>query len=155
MKNDETMMMTVEEAAADLGISRTKCYLMIREYPTFPHIKVGRRIMIPRDELRAWLLEGNTQKPEQKEPEEPECPVSMTFRMNGGRMTAALWYNGEKIDHGAASIRYDIEDENLRIAQAVSYLSHVIFKRAQDTAEANGKPFTYRRHMGREAMHNV
>lgn len=159
MKNDETMMMTVEEAAADLGISRTKCYLMIREYPSFPHIKVGRRIMIPRDELRSWLMgeytQMTTEKAEQAIPEEEECPICLKLSMNGNRLMASLWYNGERVDHGAAAIRQDITDENLRIAQAVSYATHVIFKRTQDTAAANGQPFVYRRHMGREAFSNV
>ena len=47
--------MSVAEAAGELGVSRPVMYELVNR-ADFPKIKVGRRIVIPRQAFAAWLL---------------------------------------------------------------------------------------------------
>jgi excisionase family DNA binding protein len=54
----ERLTLTVEEAAATLGISRAFAYEAVRR-GEIPSIKIGRRVLVPRAAL-ARLLDGAT-----------------------------------------------------------------------------------------------
>lgn len=56
---DEKLTYTVEEAAEALGISRPTAYEAIQT-GDIPHIRIGRRILIPRAALEKMLLEAGT-----------------------------------------------------------------------------------------------
>jgi excisionase family DNA binding protein len=55
--------MTVDEAAALLGISRGLAFEAVKR-GELPHLRIGKRILIVRSRLEA-LLEGDTNAPEQ------------------------------------------------------------------------------------------
>lgn len=57
MKNSNRKTLTVAEAAAALGISRNSAYEGIQR-GEIPHLKIGRRIVVPRAALRR-MLEGD------------------------------------------------------------------------------------------------
>lgn len=57
---DVRWTMTVEEAAAALGINDSTVYEYVRQRQ-FPHIKVGKRIVIPRLAILRWLEGAVTQ----------------------------------------------------------------------------------------------
>lgn len=48
-------VLLVEEAAAILGISRSKAYAWVNESPPFPILKCGRSIRIPSQPFYDWL----------------------------------------------------------------------------------------------------
>ena len=48
------LMLSVPEMAAALGISRAGAYELARS-EGFPALRIGTRIVIPKDELRAWI----------------------------------------------------------------------------------------------------
>lgn len=48
------LTLTVEEVARSLGISRTSAYNAINRNE-IPHLRVGGRIVIPRDRFKTWL----------------------------------------------------------------------------------------------------
>jgi excisionase family DNA binding protein len=48
--------LSVPEAAAQLGISRSHAYDLVRA-KELPHLRLGRRIVIPRAQLEAWILD--------------------------------------------------------------------------------------------------
>lgn len=48
------LMLSVPEMAAALGISRAGAYELVRA-EGFPALKIGSRIVIPKDELREWV----------------------------------------------------------------------------------------------------
>ena len=54
--------MTVEEMAVYLGIGRNKAYRMARERGV-PALRLGRRIVIPREEFEAWILRETKGQP--------------------------------------------------------------------------------------------
>ena len=47
-------MLSVTETATVLGISRTSAYELVKGNG-FPSIKVGSRIVVPKDELQKWI----------------------------------------------------------------------------------------------------
>ena len=47
-------MLSVPEMAAALGISRAGAYALARS-EGFPALRIGTRIVIPKDELREWI----------------------------------------------------------------------------------------------------
>lgn len=51
---DKTTM-SVQELAAEMGISLPKAYELVKE-PGFPTIRVGTRILIPTEAYKEWLL---------------------------------------------------------------------------------------------------
>lgn len=50
----EPMLLTVTEAAKLLRISRNLCYELIAQ-KQLPHIRLGRRILLPRYGLEQWI----------------------------------------------------------------------------------------------------
>ena len=48
------LMLSVPEMAAALGISRAGAYELVRS-EGFPALRIGTRIVIPKDELREWI----------------------------------------------------------------------------------------------------
>ena len=48
------MMLSVLEMAAALGISRAGAYELVRT-EGFPALKIGTRIVIPKDKLKEWI----------------------------------------------------------------------------------------------------
>ena len=51
----EKTTMSVQELAAQLGVSLPKAYELVKQ-PGFPVIRVGTRILIPVDAFREWLV---------------------------------------------------------------------------------------------------
>ena len=51
---DLPLMLSVPEMAAALGISRAGAYELARS-EGFPTLRIGTRIVIPKDELREWI----------------------------------------------------------------------------------------------------
>ena len=59
----ETLTVSVDEAARLLGISRNLAYDLVRE-GRLPHVRLGRRILVPRFGLEQWLArEANVDPP--------------------------------------------------------------------------------------------
>lgn len=140
----ETLMITPEEAAADLGISRAKLYALMHDAKDFPFVRCGRRYMIPRDQFREWVMGGQGAA-------EKSSPYCMKIRVDGDRVYVSLWERDREIEHGSAFFRNDIDDPDTRLAQAVSYAAHTIFKRTQESAVYRGaKPFRYQRFTEKE-----
>lgn len=50
------IMLSVPQLATALGISRSGAYTLVRT-SGFPALKIGSRIVIPKDELLAWIHE--------------------------------------------------------------------------------------------------
>ena len=50
----EAFLLTVKEAAKLLRVSDNTCYELIRQR-RIPHIRLGRRILIPRRGLEEWI----------------------------------------------------------------------------------------------------
>ena len=48
---------TPSEAAAELNVGKTKIYELLRK-GEIPSLRVGRKILIPMDELKNWLYEN-------------------------------------------------------------------------------------------------
>lgn len=48
------LMLSVPETAAALGISRTGAYELVRT-EGFPALRIGSRIVIPKDKLKEWV----------------------------------------------------------------------------------------------------
>lgn len=57
--SEKRLCLTTDEAAGQLHISRSKLYQLLREN-ALPHIRVGRKILIPADELKEWLHTQST-----------------------------------------------------------------------------------------------
>lgn len=54
MAEETKMAISVDEMAAQLGISRTKAYELVR-IPGFPMVRMDRRILVIKDRLPMWL----------------------------------------------------------------------------------------------------
>ena len=52
-------MLSVLEVGEVLGISRAVAYELVRS-AGFPHIKIGNRIVVPRDKFIAWIDENRS-----------------------------------------------------------------------------------------------
>lgn len=55
------LMLSVPEMAAALGISRAGAYELVRT-DGFPALKIGSRIVIPKDKLREWVDQNTGNK---------------------------------------------------------------------------------------------
>ncbi|UKI23788.1 MAG: helix-turn-helix domain-containing protein [Anaerotruncus sp.] len=55
------MMISVSQVAKVLGISRTRSYELVNE-KGFPKIKIGTRIVVPKDEFRLWIQKNKLRK---------------------------------------------------------------------------------------------
>ena len=47
-------MLSVPEVGKVLGVSRAGAYELVRS-ADFPHIRIGNRIVVPRDKFIAWI----------------------------------------------------------------------------------------------------
>lgn len=56
----EKLAISIEEFASMVGIGRSKAYQLSRS-EGFPQIRLGKRIVIPVDQLKDWLMQ-NSQK---------------------------------------------------------------------------------------------
>ena len=54
---DLPLMLSVPEVGEVLGISRAGAYELVHS-AGFPHIKIGNRIVVPRDKFIAWIDEN-------------------------------------------------------------------------------------------------
>ena len=54
-------MLNVVQVAAVLGISRAGAYELVHS-EGFPALKIGGRIVVPKDRLREWIDANTTQK---------------------------------------------------------------------------------------------
>ena len=62
-ENGGALTCSVDEAARLLGISRNLAYDLVRE-GRLPHVRLGRRILVPRFGLEQWLAkEANVAQP--------------------------------------------------------------------------------------------
>ncbi len=52
--SDLPLTLSVPEVAAVLGISRAGAYELVRS-DSFPKIKIGNRIIVPKDKFIAWM----------------------------------------------------------------------------------------------------
>lgn len=55
------LMLNVVQVAAVLGISRAGAYELVHS-EGFPALKIGSRIVVPKDKLREWIDTNTTQK---------------------------------------------------------------------------------------------
>ena len=51
---DDVTLLTVKELQAYLRIGKDKVYALTK-YKDFPSIRIGRRILIPKERLNVWL----------------------------------------------------------------------------------------------------
>lgn len=52
--NGAALLISVEETAQLLSVGRNTCYELIRQ-GRLPHIRLGRRVLVPRFGLEQWL----------------------------------------------------------------------------------------------------
>lgn len=52
--NELPLTLSVPELAAVLGISRAGAYELVHS-ASFPKVRIGKRIVVPRDKLIAWI----------------------------------------------------------------------------------------------------
>ena len=50
----EKLLLRPAEAADQLGISRTRCYQLLKE-GTIPSVKIGSSVRVPTGQLKAWI----------------------------------------------------------------------------------------------------
>lgn len=55
--NELPIMLSVPQLASMLGISRSGAYTLARS-EGFPSLKIGSRIVIPKDKLQVWINEN-------------------------------------------------------------------------------------------------
>lgn len=55
------LMLNVVQVAAVLGISRAGAYELVHS-EDFPTLKIGSRIVVPKDKLREWINANTAQK---------------------------------------------------------------------------------------------
>ena len=59
--DDLPLMLSVAQVSEVLGIGRTNAYELVKE-KDFPSLKIGSRIVIPRDKLIQWIEEKVSEK---------------------------------------------------------------------------------------------
>ena len=52
--DDLPLTLTAQEVGETLGISRAAAYELVRR-KGFPHMRIGTRILVPRDKFLAWI----------------------------------------------------------------------------------------------------
>ena len=55
--NELPIMLSVPQLASMLGISRSSAYTLVRS-EGFPSLKIGSRIVVPKDKLLCWINEN-------------------------------------------------------------------------------------------------
>ena len=168
-------MLTIEEAAEKLGWSKTRLYTKMHEIDGFPLVNIAGRYLVGRLDLKRWMDENADTVSEfavkyRKIPAPPKTDTNATksvtatsgyvipepelylkMSINGDLLSAALIVNGKELEHSTSFVRDDIEDAELKIAQAVSYVAHSIFKRVQADAVYRGaEPMKYQKFNGRK-----
>lgn len=169
-------MLTIEEAAEKLGWSKTRLYTKMHEIDGFPLVNIAGRYLVGRLDLKRWMDENADTVSEfavryRKTPTSsktdtndtpksetatrgyaiPEPELYLKMSINGDLLSAALIVNGKELEHSTSFVRDDIEDAELKIAQAVSYVAHSIFKRVQADAVYRGaEPMKYQKFNGRK-----
>ena len=56
-----SLMLNVVQVAGVLGISRAGAYELVHS-EGFPALKIGSRVVVPKDKLREWIDANTTQK---------------------------------------------------------------------------------------------
>lgn len=56
LSQDDRIVLTVEEAAQQLGIGRSLAWRLVQE-GKLPSVRLGRCVRVPKQELEQWLLE--------------------------------------------------------------------------------------------------
>lgn len=82
MSDNERLVLTIPEAARLLRISRNLAYELAAQ-GRLPHIRLGRRVLIPREGLEGWVVQqaGLGGAPSPKEPPLPLTQhVSLRYR---------------------------------------------------------------------------
>ena len=59
-QNDKRLVYTMNDLIQLLGIDTVKAYQLVKE-PGFPAMRIGRRILIPKEALHTWLKEQTEQ----------------------------------------------------------------------------------------------
>ncbi|MGH9222316.1 MAG: helix-turn-helix domain-containing protein [Acidimicrobiales bacterium] len=62
MQHDDRVVLSVTEAAAWLGISRTLAYELVAR-GELPSLRLGRRVLIPRRPLERMVEDGTASRP--------------------------------------------------------------------------------------------
>ena len=57
----EKATMSVQELSSLMGISLPKAYELVRQ-PDFPVLRIGTRILVPKDAFKEWLYEHSKKK---------------------------------------------------------------------------------------------
>ncbi len=57
LRQDERIVLTVEEAARQLGIGRSLAWRLVNR-GDLPSVKLGRLVRVPKGELEAWIHQG-------------------------------------------------------------------------------------------------
>ena len=52
--DEQPLMLSVQEIAKVLGISKTSAYDLVRS-KGFPVLKIGSRLIVPKDKFRKWV----------------------------------------------------------------------------------------------------
>lgn len=169
-------MLTIEEAAEKLGWSKTRLYTKMHEIDGFPLVNIAGRYLVGRLDLKRWMDENadtvsefavRYRKPSAPAKAEanatvksstvssgyviPEPELYLKCSISGDLLSAALIVNGKELEHSTSFMRDDIADDDLRVAQAVSYVAHSIFKRVQADAVYRGaEPMKYQKFNGRK-----
>lgn len=60
-KVSDRMALSMNEFARVMGISRTKAFQMAK-VPGFPTVRLGKRMVVPIEQLRKWLEEQSKSK---------------------------------------------------------------------------------------------
>ena len=60
--DEAPILLNTQEAAELLRISINHLYSVIKTDKTFPIITMGRRILVPRDELQEWIKNSSIRK---------------------------------------------------------------------------------------------
>ena len=50
----EKLLLRPAEAAEQLGVSRTRCYQLLKS-GTIPSVKIGSSVRVPTSQLKAWI----------------------------------------------------------------------------------------------------
>lgn len=61
MKANDKMAISIAEAVEIMGLSRPSVYKLIKR-PDFPSFKIGKRILISRSGLEAWIAAQTEEK---------------------------------------------------------------------------------------------
>ena len=77
--DDLPLMLSVAEVAAVLGISRAGAYELVHG-KGFPALKIGSRIVVPRDKFLAWIdANSGSKNASQAKAKQPRQQSSLSF----------------------------------------------------------------------------